>query len=195
MRIGVDFDDVLYPYHHFLKERLKRKYGVDLTRDRITTFYYEFHPGLRARGVTREELWKDVQATWLEAEDHADAALLDSDAPRILKDLNVRHQIVIITARTRSALPYMQSFLERHKIEPDEILVGKEDKRGFDVLIDDFPKHAEQNVEAGGHSILYTIDENSTYDESRHPRIFRVHSWKEIADVVRHLEKRRSNIA
>lgn len=195
MRIGVDFDDVLYPYHHFLKERLKRKYGVDLTRNRMTTFYYEFHPLLGAQGVTREQLWKDVQATWIEAEDHADAALLDPDAPRILKNLTARHQIVIITARTRSALPYMQAFLERHKIEPNQILMGKEDKRGFDVLIDDFPQHAEQNVESGGYSILYTIDENSTYDESRHPRIFRVHSWKEIDAVVRRLEKRRPNIA
>lgn len=188
MRIGVDFDDVLYPYHRFLKARILKKWNIDLSRERITTFYYEHHPALSGRGISREQLWAEIQAAWLEADDHATAALLDPDAPAVLRDLQERHHVVLVSARSTNALPFLQTFLERHDIRPDEIQLGHEEKRGFGVLVDDFPRHAEENSLSGGHSILYTSDENSNYDESRYPRIHRVHTWKEVADVIHRLE-------
>jgi uncharacterized HAD superfamily protein len=190
MRIGVDFDDVLYPYHHYLKRRILKRWNIDLSRERITTFYYEHHPALADRGISREKVWAEVQAAWTDADDHAEAALLDPDAPKVLRELQERHEVVLISARSTNALPFLQSFLERHELRPDEIQLGHEEKRGFDVLIDDFPRHAEENAVSGGHSILYTIDENSNYDESRHPRIHRVHSWREVPNIVRRVGAR-----
>lgn len=191
MRIGVDFDDVLYPYHTYLKKRIKRRWGIELGATRITTFYYELLPPFKARGITREDVWREVQAAWWEAEDHRDAALLDAAAAPILRALGRRHEIVLISARVERALPHIEAFLDRHKIRPQEILLGREHKAGFDVLVDDFPRHAEQNAEAGGYSILYTIDENSTYDESRHPRILRAHSWQDVRHYIELIEGRR----
>jgi hypothetical protein len=191
MRIGVDFDDVLYPYHHYLKRRVARRWGVDLAGPKITTFYYELLPALQARGATRDELWHEVQSAWWEAEDHQEAALLDPDAAPILRELGTRHEVVLISARVARALPHIEAFLDRHDIRPASVLLGKEDKSGFDVLVDDFPKHAEQNAEAGGYSILYTIDENSTYDETRRPRILRAHGWRDVAILIRLIEAKR----
>lgn len=190
MRIGVDFDDVLYPYHHYLRRRILRKWGVDLSGDRITTFYYELHPKLARRGVTRPQLWREVRNAWLETDSHQEAALLDPHAARVLKDLKRRHTVVLISARHDEALPQLEIFLRRHKIEPHSILLSQHDKRGFDVLIDDFPQHAEQNAESGGWSLLYHSDENSNYDESRHPRILRVHDWSDVEASIRRIEAR-----
>ncbi|MBI2077061.1 MAG: hypothetical protein HYT80_01635 [Euryarchaeota archaeon] len=195
MTIGVDFDDVLYPYHHYLKQRIRARWGIDLSGERVTTFYYEHHPSLVARGVTREALWAEIQGAWLVAEDHAHAALLDPDAPKILEDLQRRHRVVLISARSTNALPFLESFLERHAIRPHEIQLGRQEKRGFDVLVDDFPKHVEENAVAGGHSILYTSDENSNFDESRLPRVHRVHSWREASQVIERIDARRTGHA
>ncbi|HEX9817224.1 MAG TPA: hypothetical protein VGB18_09610 [Candidatus Thermoplasmatota archaeon] len=190
MRIGVDFDDVLYPYHDYLKKRLLNLHGIDLRKSRVTTFYYEDHPLVRAKGLSRDDIWKEVRAAWHETEDHEQAALLDADAPKVLNRLAKRHTITLISARSSDALPTLKVFLERHKIKPHSVELGRFEKRGFDVLIDDFPKHVEENAASGGHSLLYTIDENSNYDESRHPRIHRIHSWKEAEDVIKILEPR-----
>jgi hypothetical protein len=191
MRIAVDFDDVLYPYHHYLRRRILKRWGVDVAKDRITTFYYELHPKLAAKGIDRAELWKEVQAAWMEADSHAEANLLDPDAPRVINALKKRgHAVILCTARREVALPSLKVFLERHKIKPDSVLLGREDKSGFDILIDDFPRHAEENAASGGYSILYHCDENSNYDESRHPRIFRVHSWNEVDQTIRRIEER-----
>jgi len=70
MRIGVDFDDVLYPYHDYLKKRLLNLHGIDLRKSRVTTFYYEDHPLVRAKGLSRDDIWKEVRAAWHETEDH-----------------------------------------------------------------------------------------------------------------------------
>lgn len=192
MRIAVDFDDVLYPYHHYLRRRIKRRFGLDLSRDRITTFYYELHPKLQQAGITREQLWKEVQDAWMEADSHAEAGLLDPEAPRVIERLKrAGHTVVLCTARLEAALPAMQVFLRRHKVRPDALLLGQEHKTGFDVLVDDFPKHAEENAATGGHSILYHCDENSNFDESRHPRIHRVYSWTEVGQTIDRIQRRR----
>ena len=190
LHIGVDFDDVLYPYHEHLKRRLLKHHGIDLRETRITTFYYEDHPLVQAKGLDRNAVWKEVQAAWHDVEDHQQAALLDADAPKVLGRLSKRHTITLVSARTTDALPTLKAFLTRHKIKPHAVELGHAEKRGFDVLIDDFPRHAEENAASGGHSILYTIDENSNYDDSRHPRIHRVHSWREAEDVIKLLEPR-----
>lgn len=190
MKIGIDFDDVLYPYHHYLRRRILRKWGVDLTGDRITTFYYDLHPKLVAKGITRPELWKEVSAAWHETDSHAEAALLDPEAARVIRDLKRRHTVVLISARHDDALLTLQAFLKRHKIAPHSIVLGQHDKRGFDVLIDDFPQHAEQNAESGGWSLIYHCDENSNYDESRHPRILRVHDWRDVEATIQRIEER-----
>jgi len=194
MHIGVDFDDVLYPYHHYLKIRLKKRFGIDLSTSRVTSFYYDDHPAVRAKGLDREAIWAEVRAAWHETDDHAQAALLDPDASKILRELGKKHAITLISARHAEpgALAMVKLFLERHKIKPDAVRLGEHEKRGFDVLVDDFPRHAEENAESGGHSLLYHCDENSNYDESRNPRIHRIHSWQEAADVIRRLEALRA---
>lgn len=194
MNIGVDFDDVLYPYHEHLKRRIQNRWGVDLSRQRITTFYYEDLPSLRAQGATREQVWEEVRATWKEVESHDAAPLLDAHAPGVLAGLARKHRITVISARTADARPHVDRFLARHGIRPHTILLGRYVKRGFDVLIDDFPKHALENVESGGYSILYTIDENSTFDESRYARIHRVHSWKEVGAAIDRIARRRPTL-
>lgn len=191
MNIGVDFDDVLYPYHAFLKERLRQRFGVDLSRHKVTTFYYEQHPLLAAKGVTRDQVWQEVQATWDEVDSHDEADLLDPQAPAVLQRLAGRHRITIVTARTSASRPHVQRFLARHEIHPKDVRFGQGVKAGFDVLVDDFPKHALENAQSGGYSILYTIDENSTFDESRFPRIHRVGSWREVEATVDRIQRGR----
>ena len=44
----------------------------------------------------------------------------------------------------------MKAFLKRHTIEPHDVWVGRHEKTGFDVLVDDFPNHAIENAAAGG---------------------------------------------
>lgn len=195
MNIAVDFDDVLYPYHAFLKRRLQLRFGIDLTSTRVTTFYYELLPAFRARGIAREDVWKEVRDAWSESESHDTASLMDAHAVPALARLGRRHKIIIATARHRSARPHVEAFLRRHKIKPDQILLDRHEKSGFDVLVDDFPVHAIENALAGGHSILYTIDENSTFDESRHPRIHRVHSWAEVEATIHRIEQERTGRA
>lgn len=195
MRIGVDFDDVLYPYHRYLKVRLQRRFGVDLTTRKVTTFYYDLLPDFAAKGITRDQVWEEVRATWREAADHDEAPLLDDEAVAVLRKLGRAHRVTLVTARHAIARPHVEAFLARHGITPHEVLFDRYVKSGFDVLVDDFPKHAVENAEGGGHSLLYTIDENSTWDETRHPRIRRVHSWAEVLEAVGWIQKGRPSIA
>jgi uncharacterized HAD superfamily protein len=184
VHLGVDFDDVLYPYHRFLKERLHRRYGIDLSQRRVTTFYYDLLPEFVTKRITRDQVWAEVRETWKEVETHAQAPLLDPQAAPVIRALRRRHRVTIVTARHDDALGVIRAFLKRHGIEPHDIVVGRHEKTGFDVLVDDFPAHAVENAQAGGHSLLYTIDENSTFDETRHPRVRRVASWTEVREAV-----------
>lgn len=194
MRIGIDFDDVLYPYHHYLRRRIAKKFGIDLDAraPRVTTFYYENLPELVHLGISREQIWAEVRAAWKETEAHAEAPLLDREAAGIIRTLRNKHEIVLISARSKDSRQYVDAFLRRHAIEPHKVLLGYHDKSGFDVLIDDFPEHAIQNAESGGHSLLYTIDENSSFDESRHARIERIHAWAEVPPALERIAAQRS---
>lgn len=191
VHVGVDFDDVLYPYHKFLKARLHRKFGIDLSTRRVTTFYYDLLPEFVSKNISRDQVWAEVRDTWSEVETHAKAPLLDPDAATVLQLLKRKHKITIVTARHDDALGLIKDFLKRHGIQPHDIWVGRHEKVGFDVLVDDFPAHAVENAQAGGHSLLYTIDENSTFDETRHPRVRRVATWTEVREAVQGLEASR----
>lgn len=194
VRIGVDFDDVLYPYHRFLKERILHRFGIDLRTREIPTFYYETLAEFRDRGISREEVWEEVQATWREVENHSSAPLLDPEAVPVLRDLRQRHEVVLVTARHAESFRLVASFLARHDIQPHKVQMDAHQKAGFDVLVDDFPKHALQNVETGGHSLLYHSPENSTFDHRQHPRIHRVRSWAEVRQEVSAIAKERPGI-
>jgi hypothetical protein len=193
MRIGIDFDDVIYPYHRYLKRKIKDRFGVDLDAARVTTFFYDHHPELAARGATRDEVWRMVEATWLDPDDHGEALLLDPAIPEILGKLQRRHDVAVISARSEASREHVVGFLKRHGIQVDEVLLGRFDKVGYDVLIDDFPKHAVENARHGGWSILFTIDENSTFDETKEPRVLRAESWDDVARLVEAIEEMRDH--
>jgi uncharacterized HAD superfamily protein len=191
--IGIDFDDVIYPYHDYLKRKVKARYGVDLSQRRVTTFLYNHLPELAAQGATREEVWRLVEETWMDAMDHAEAVLADERIPKIISQMRRNHKVVVVTARADKSRDLVHRFLEKHKIEVDAVHTGRFEKTGFDVLIDDFPKHAVENARHGGWGLLFTIDENSTFDESREPRVIRVHSWSEVQEAVARIAGRVSD--
>lgn len=184
MNIGVDFDDVLYPYHRYLKARLKRRYGIDLTTRKVTTFYYDLLPELTAKGISRDQVWAEVRDAWEETESHAEAPLLDPDAATVIAQLRKRHRITLITARHDDKNGLIKSFLKRHRIVPHEMQVGRHEKSGFDALVDDFPTHVMENAASGGYGLLFNQDENSNWDDTRHPRVLRVHSWHEVRETI-----------
>lgn len=189
MHVGVDFDDVLYPYHYYLKRRILNRFGIDLTTRRVTTFFYNQLPEFRERGISREDVWDEVMATWHQVEDHQEAVLLDPDAPDVLRRLGRQHEVILITARSEDTLPNVRLFLERQGIVPDQVRMGCTEKTGFDVLVDDFPKHALENAQHGGRSLLYTIDENSDFDVEPHENVHRVHNWQEVATAIARWER------
>lgn len=189
MRIGIDFDDVIYPYHHFLKRKVKEEYGVDLSDSRVTTFFYNHLPELVERGATRDDVWGLVEATWRDEADHAEAEPLDPEIPRVIDRLRQAHSVVLVTARSDDTRPHVEAFLRRHDIVVDDVFLSRFDKTGFDVLIDDFPKHAVENAREGGWSLLFTIDENSTFDETKEPRVLRVASWTEVEECIAVIEE------
>ncbi len=184
MRIGIDFDDVIYPYHHYLKRKVKEEYGVDLSDARVTTFFYNHLPELVEQGATRDDVWGLVEATWRDGGDHAEAEPLDPEIPQVIDRLRQDHAVLVVTARSADARGHVEAFLRRHDITVDDVLLGRFDKTGFDVLIDDFPKHAVENARHGGWSLLFTIDENSTFDETKEPRVLRVASWREVEESI-----------
>lgn len=193
MQIGIDFDDVIYPYHHYLKRKVKEAYGVDLSDARVTTFFYNHLPALVEQGATRDDVWGLVERTWRDEADHEEADPLDPEVARVIDRLRKRHSVVVVTARSDDTRPHLEAFLRRHDILVDDVLLGRFDKTGFDVLVDDFPKHAVQNARAGGWSLLFTIDENSTFDESKEPRVLRVASWREVERCVAVIEEAVAN--
>lgn len=193
MRIGIDFDDVIYPYHHYLKRKVKDRYGIDLHDARVTTFFYNHLPELAAQGATRDDVWALVERTWQDRADHAEAEPLDPEISKVLDRLRKKHAVVVVTARSDESREHVEAFLSRHDILVDEVFLGRFDKTGFDVLIDDFPKHAVENAREGGWSLLFTIDENSTFDETKEPRVMRVASWAEVEECVRYIEEVEAN--
>lgn len=190
MHIGIDFDDVLYPYHAHLKRRLKERFGVDLSKRRVTTFYYDLIPEFAAQGVAREQVWAEVRAAWDEVEAHEKAPLLDRQAPSVIRALQKKgHTVTLVTARHADRHGVIPAFLKRHRIAPDTIVLGRHEKSGFDVLVDDFPSHVLENAASGGWGLLYSIDENSNFDETRHPRVVRVAGWGEVRAAVERIAR------
>jgi hypothetical protein len=189
MLIGIDFDDVIFPYHRYLKRRIKLAYGLDLEEVRVTTFFYDHHPELAARGATRADVWRLVQETWLDEQGHEEAEPLHASIPEAIRRMRRRHHVVLVSARADESRPHVEAFLARVGIEVDEVRLGHFDKTGFDVLIDDFPKHAVENAREGGWSVLFTIDENSTFDESKIPHVVRADSWDEVVEAVAMIEE------
>ena len=189
MRIGIDFDDVIYPYHRYLKLKVKERYGVDLSAARVTTFFYAHLPDLARAGATPPEVWRLVQETWADPGHHDEALPLDPTIPDVIGRLRRRHKVVVVTARAPESRAHVKRFLERHRIHVDQLILGRTEKTGFDVLIDDFPKHAVENARGGGWSLLFTIDENSTFDETREPRVERVETWDEVERAIARIQR------
>ena len=145
MRIAVDIDSTLHHYWEALGAAARRRFGIDLPYEE----QYDW-------GITRlrpEQLHACIEET------HRDVVIEASEPyPEAVETVNAWHEaghfIHITTHRSDSAHPATERWLQRIGLAYDELYcsfdkVGRCERIGIDLLVDDSPLNIARALERG----------------------------------------------
>ncbi|WP_336328755.1 5' nucleotidase, NT5C type [Halovenus sp. HT40] len=177
-QILVDVDGTLCFNLPRLCEFLEVEYGIEITREEITDWSYQFEQA----GVGIEEVITQL------FEEYPEWFLADLDpvpgAGRALDSLAAAgYEIQIVTHRPPETHHLTQQWLDERGMHYDgyveDVPANKAEVPG-DVLIDDFHGHVADAVDAGMYGLLF----DRPYTESvGHERMVRVSTWADVLDA------------
>jgi 5'(3')-deoxyribonucleotidase len=121
---------------------------------------------------------------YLHTKDFFRTTLVMADSQEILKQLNGRYEVFIVSAATEFPLSLSEKQAWLNEFFPfitwqQMVFCGSKDIIQADIMIDDHFKNL--NSFQGPLSILYTQPHNAYADNGRHKR---VHDWKDIAAML-----------
>ncbi|MFT4946415.1 MAG: putative HAD superfamily protein [Natronomonas sp.] len=177
-RILVDVDGTLCHNLPRLCEFVELEYGVEITREEITDWSFQFEEA----GVGIEEvitrLFEERPEWFLADLDPVPGAGVALDA---LADAG--HEIQIATHRPAETHHLTQRWLDEQGMYYDgyvaDVPATKAEVSG-DVLIDDFHGHVADAVDADMYGILFDRPYTEPVD---HERAVRVSAWQEVLDA------------
>ena len=187
MKIGVDFDDVLFDCNASLALFHNSRYGTSYERKDVWSWYLD-----QVWGCTEKEAIERVKE-WYDSEEHTQSMPI-SGAIEAIEKLAQSYELHIITSRPSSIRKPTRLWLERyfakhfaeiHFTNHSEPGSGSKAEicRNLDVsfLIEDSLKHA-RDVASGGTTVLLLDSPWNQEDVSGN--IIRVHSWEEVVELI-----------
>ena len=184
MTILVDMDDTIESLLDAWVRGVNETYHTHVALDEITDWNVaKAFPGLTWEQVyeipMRPGFWDTVEP-------------IPGAADALQRMTAAGHEVLIVTATPFDSVPEkIGGFLFKHFpfLSWDQVIVcGRKQRIRGDVLIDD----GVHNLEGGDYvKLLMTAPHNRDYDAEANGMI-RVHTWPEIEDVIRRLEKTRS---
>ncbi|MCF7843276.1 HAD hydrolase-like protein [Candidatus Gracilibacteria bacterium] len=196
-RIGIDFDDVLFSCNERLQPFHNSRYGTNLVKDNIATYY--LHDLWKC---TKEEAYKRILEFYNSEEHHSMEPM--TGVVKAIHKLSKNYELFIITARPPEAEEVTKKLLQHfytNEIKSwDKIFskihfvgtVGGKNKtitkaevclhEGIDIFIEDNVHNAVSVALAGIPSLLLNQpwNENETIPDT----VKRVYSWEEIVNEV-----------
>lgn len=194
MKIAVDVDGVLLDIVSVFFDICNREHGTELTMDMATGWgFYQEH------GISDDLAWKIFDRI---QSDLDELKVIDDTAIDILKDMNARHIIDIVTVRKGKRKSELKKKLDTvgiHKGSHYRKIVTAPHKPydaklsyGYDVYIDDNPHlaHSLDNNDA----YLVMFDQPWNRSIKNRSNVIRADNWDSIPSIIRdisglHLEK------
>ena len=188
MIIGIDIDDVLA---EFMQEYLKYHNGISnskFTKDDI--FHFDLKKSLTE---PEEEILRKILDFY--ETDMFENLPATQDAKEAIEKLNEKHELHAITARPESTRArterwicknFKNTFKTINFSNDFELSSGKKKHiickdLKTDIMIEDSPVYADAIQKEGVKVLFMSQPWNKEHDN---PELTRVHSWKEILDII-----------
>jgi hypothetical protein len=188
MKIGIDFDDVLFDFTTKLCEWHNKNYGTNLKRENIDNYYL---PDL-FQCARKEEIVRVGE--FYESKEHSDLYPV-TGAVEAVRELNKNNELFIITARPETVRGVTEELVQRYFSGMFESVrftgkflgsgIEKSDicrNLGIDIFIDDFEDNLTGISSIGIKSLLFNAPWNQGELGSG---ITRVYSWSEIVENIK----------
>ncbi len=185
LRIGLDFDDVLFIYRENFLEFLSKK-KISLNKQILLKEVKLQKKLVESGHVSRRDISYYAQTSFLEG------ILGDSrvqDSLEVLWKMSKSFSFILVTKRHFFDLGYINYFLRKYPKFESIFLTKSEDKdivlggQSLDFFVDDEIKNCITASENGIFTFLLDAPHNQT-KEKLPPNIQRVRSWKEIAFIL-----------
>lgn len=188
MRISVDIDGVLLQIMETYCDIYNNRFGTNYKIKDVTN--WEF---FKDWGIEQELAFSIFYEIY---QDSSKVPFIDEEAPEVMKLLNDRHDVSIVSARLPEYRESIVKKLNFHKIfreiQYDELVLlhhlpyDIKLKQNYDIYIDDNPNLVEpiKNMEKR-FLLLYNQPWNQGSLCERN--VFRVYNWKEVYKKIREL--------
>jgi len=182
LRIGVDVDGVLFDQNTHVRQQFREIHGIEVGPVESWPADLTEHPPISEAGLDEDDTWEVFHAVHNDPELHRTEPL-DADAVRVMgRLLEDDHRVDVVTARSAESREVTRTFLQRNDIPHDKLVMGAQDKSGWDVLVDDLPVHVARAAEDGALALLMDQPYNRAFEADGNPR--RVASWADVAGVL-----------
>lgn len=179
LRIGVDFDGVLFDHIPYLLRGFRDAHGIDLEAEGLRHWDFFQYRAVREGNLTWNCVRNVLRAIETDPTVHR-APLRDPRAVPVLRALaEAGHEIHVVTARDPESRTVTADFLRRWSVPHRELRMGVAVKTGYDVLIDDAP-HNVLTAAADG-TLALLMDQPYNQDVPTRTNPLRVHDWSEVA--------------
>ena len=181
--MSVDIDGVLLDTMITYVNLFNKKYSTSYTKNDVTDweFFYDWD-------ISEKEAWEFFLQIY---RDSMNTPFIDEKIPEILKDLNTKHDVYIVSARMNEYREPILDKLRHHEIYPEihylELILlyhkpyDLKLKQDFDVFIDDNPNLVEPIKEMKDR-VLLLFDQPWNQDVVANKNVIRVRNWTEIQE-------------
>jgi uncharacterized HAD superfamily protein len=188
MKIAVDIDGVLLDIMVEYCKIFNKRYGTNYIKKDVTD--WEF---FKDWGISEEEAFAVFNQIY---EDSMSVPFIDNEAPSVMKSLNLKHEVFIVSAREsefklpiikklnfhniKKGIHYIELILLTHK--PYDLKLSKH----FDLYIDDNPNLVDP-IKKLKNKFLLLYDQPWNQNSKCEHNVIRVYNWKEVHKEINNL--------
>jgi len=188
MKIAIDIDGVLIDLMVEYCRIFNSIYGTSYKKEDVTD--WEF---FKDWGISEEEAFAVFNQIY---EDSMSVPFIDNEAPSVMKSLNLKHEVFIVSAREsefklpiikklnfhniKKGIHYIELILLTHK--PYDLKLSKH----FDLYIDDNPNLVDP-IKKLKNKFLLLYDQPWNQNSKCEHNVIRVYNWKEVHKEINNL--------
>ena len=185
MKIAIDIDGVLLDIIVRYCEIFNKRYGTSYKKKDIKT--WNFFSDWNIDEETAFKIFYEIY------EDSQNVPFIDDKAPKIMKKLNERYDLDIVSARlpeyrssiiekldshdVKAGIQYTELILLHHR--PYDIKL----KQNYDLYVDDNPNLVEP-IKLMKERTLLLYDQPWNQDSVCEDNVYRVHNWEEVQEKI-----------